>query len=407
MKLRNIVIGAVALAAIGGAVWVSIQPDVVPVDMVEVSSGPMEVTINADGKTRVRDVYDVAAPVAGTLLRAPVAVGSQVIAEETVVARIEPGEPAFLDERARAQAEAAVAQAEAALALARAQATRAEADLNNAQRSLNRVVDLHDRGTAPDAQLEQAETALDIAAAQMDSAHATEDMRESELAAARAVLIEPGQRAGGGDSGDAECCIHIRAPVSGTVLSVASVSARPVAAGATLLSIGPTDDLEIVVDLLSTDAVRVSPGAAAHVERWGGDEALEAVVRAVEPAAFTKVSALGIEEQRVRVVLDFAEGQVVPPMGHNFRVYARVVEWASDDTLQVPISALFRDGDDWAVFVVEGDAAVLTTVEIGRRNADMAQVTGGMGAGQTVITHPSDRVADGTLVTPREANLTP
>ncbi|MBV7378025.1 efflux RND transporter periplasmic adaptor subunit [Maritimibacter dapengensis] len=399
MKLRTFVIGTVALAAIGGAVWVSIQPEVIPVDMTTVGSGPMEVTVNADGRTEVRDVYEVAAPVAGKVLRAPVAVGQRVVQGETVVARIEPGEPAFLDERARAQAEASVAQAEAALALSRAQTASAEADLNNAQRNLNRVFDLHGRGTAPDAQLEQAETALNVAAAQLDSAHATEEMRASELTAAKAVLIEPGQRE---RNGDGECCIEIKAPVSGTVLSVASVSARPVQAGTTLLSIGPTEDLEIVVELLSTDAVRLAPGAPAHIERWGGARALEAVVREIEPAAFTKVSALGIEEQRVRVILEFAEGQEVPPLGHNFRVYARVVEWAAEDTLQVPISALFRDGGDWAVFVVEGDTARLARLEVGRRNPDVAQVTGGLLEGAVVITHPSDRVGDGVLVTARE-----
>lgn len=400
MKLRNIVIGAVALAAIGGAVWVSVQPEVVPVDMVAVASGPMEVTVNADGRTEIRDVYDVAAPVAGKVLRAPVTVGKKVTANETVVARIEPGEPAFLDQRARAQAEAAIAQAEAALALARAQTASAEADLNNSQRSLNRIFDLHERGTAPEAQLEQAETALNVAAAQLDSAHATEEMRASELAAAKAVLIEPGQRE---TSAQGECCIEITAPVSGTVLSVSSMSARPVQAGATLLSIGPTEDLEIVVELLSNDAVRLSPGAPAHIERWGGERALDAEVREIEPAAFTKISALGIEEQRVRVILEFAEGQEVPPLGHNFRVYARVVEWSAEDALQVPISALFRDGEDWAVFVVDGDVARLVKLDIGRRNSDFAQVLGGLSSGDLVITHPSDRIGDGVLVTTREA----
>ncbi|MAM61482.1 HlyD family efflux transporter periplasmic adaptor subunit [Maritimibacter sp. UBA3975] len=400
MKLRNIVIGAVAVAAIGGAVWVSMQPEVVPVDIADVASGPMEVTVNADGTTRVRDVYEVAAPVSGTVQRSPVTVGDSVVAGETVIARIEPGELAFLDERARKQAEAAVAQAQAALALSRTQIRVAEADLNNAQRQLNRVFDLHERGTAPDAQLEQAETAVDIASATLDSAHATADMRESEVSAARAVLTQPGERQEVDEGG---CCVDLRAPVSGTVLSVTSRSARPVTAGTALVSIGPTDDLEIVVELLSTDAVRLATGVPAHIERWGGDGALEARVREIEPAAFTKVSALGIEEQRVRVVLDFAQDTEVPPLGHNFRVYARIVEWSADNALQVPISALFREGDDWAVFTVEEGAARLTPVEIGRRNADVAELRSGLEAGDTVITHPSDRVSDGTLVEARAA----
>lgn len=400
MKLRTIVIGAVAVAAIGGAVWVSMQPEIVPVDMAEVTAGPMEVTVNADGTTRVRDVFEVAAPVSGTVGRSPVKVGDTVIKGETVIARIEPGEPAFLDERARKQAEAAVAQAEAALALAKTQITVAEADLNNAQRQLNRAFDLHERGTTSDAALETAETAVDIASAQLDSAHATADMRMSEVAAARAVLTQPGERTL--DEEEA-CCVDIRAPVSGKVLSVASTSARPVTAGTTLLTIGPTDDLEIVVELLSTDAVRLAAGAPAHIERWGGDMALDAVVREIEPAAFTKVSALGIEEQRVRVVLDFADGVDVPPLGHNFRVYARIVEWSADNALRLPISALFRDGADWAVFVVRDGTAHLTSIDIGQRNSDEAEVLSGLEAGDRVITHPSDRVAQGTLVEARAA----
>lgn len=400
MKLRTIVIGAVAVAAIGGAVWVSMQPEIVPVDMAEVTAGPMEVTVNADGTTRVRDVFEVAAPVSGTVGRSPVKVGDAVIKGETVIARIEPGEPAFLDERARKQAEAAVAQAEAALALAKTQITVAEADLNNAQRQLNRAFDLHERGTTSDAALETAETAVDIASAQLDSAHATADMRMSEVAAARAVLTQPGERTL--DEEEA-CCVDIRAPVSGKVLSVTSTSARPVTAGTTLLTIGPTDDLEIVVELLSTDAVRLAAGAPAHIERWGGDMALDAVVREIEPAAFTKVSALGIEEQRVRVVLDFADGVDVPPLGHNFRVYARIVEWSAEDALRLPISALFRDGADWAVFVVRDDMAHLTPIDIGQRNSDEAEVLSGLEAGDRVITHPSDRVAQGTLVEARAA----
>ncbi|MEC7761392.1 MAG: HlyD family efflux transporter periplasmic adaptor subunit [Pseudomonadota bacterium] len=398
MKLRTIVIGAVALAAIGGAVWVSMQPEVVPVDMAQVTAGPMEVTVNADGTTRVRDVYEVAAPVSGTVGRAPVKVGEAVVKGETVIARIEPGEPAFLDERARKQAEAAVAQAEAALALSRTQITMAEADLNNAQRQLSRAFDLHERGTTSDAVLEEAETALDIAAAQLDSAHATADMRASELTAAKAVLTQPGERTL--DEEEA-CCIDLMAPVSGTVLSVASTSARPVTAGTTLLSIGPTDDLEIVVELLSTDAVRLTTGAPAHIERWGGPDALDAVVREIEPAAFTRVSALGIEEQRVRVVLDFAPDTQVPPLGHNFRIYARIVEWSAEDALRVPISALFRDGEDWAVFVVSDGLARLTPIDIGQRNSDAAQVLSGLAEGDTVITHPSDRIADGVLIEQR------
>ncbi|PIE07290.1 MAG: RND transporter [Rhodobacterales bacterium] len=400
MRFRNILLGVLILAGAGSVAWEISKPETVPVDMAVLTRGSLEVTVNADGMTRIKDVFDVSAPVSGRVLRSPVVIGDHVVEGETVVARIEPGEPAFLDERARAQAEATVAQAEAALGLAEAEVRAAEADLNSAQKSFDRVLALHDRDAASDAQLDQAEVALDVAAAHFDSAIATQKMRASEVLAAKAVLIEP-------DGDDAvrdteDCCIRLMAPVSGQVLSVQNESARPVVAGAPLLAIGPKKDLEITVELLSTDAVRIAPGARAYVERWGGDTALEAVVREIEPAAFTKVSSLGIEEQRVNVLLDFTSPESDrPALGHNYRVYLRVVEWSGDDVLRLPISALFREDGDWAVFVVREGRATLTRVGIGRRNAEYAEVTSGLAPDDTVITHPSDRVAEGVLVVDR------
>ena len=296
-----------------------------------------------------------------------------------------------------------MAQAEAALALSEASLRAADADLNSAQRSFDRVFALHDRAAASEAQLEQAEVALDVAAAQYDSAVATQKMHESEVVAAKAVLIEPsGQGGGAASAGDESCCIELRAPVSGQVLSVENLSARTVAAGTPLVTIGPRTELEITVDLLSTDAVRIAPGARAYVERWGGDTALEAVVREIEPAAFTKVSALGIEEQRVKVLLDFTTPKADrPALGHNFRVYLRIVEWSGDEVTRLPISALFREAGDWAVFTVEDGIAHLVKVDIGRRNTEYAQVLGGLDAGAVVVTHPSDSVAEGVLVVDR------
>jgi HlyD family secretion protein len=397
---RNIVIGAVVVAGIGAAGYQLSRPEVVPVDLAAVARGPLEVTVNADGMTRIKDVFEVSAPVSGQVLRTPVNIGDAVVAGETVVARIEPGEPAFLDERARAQAEAAVAQAEAAKLLAEASARAAEADLDSAQRQFDRVFALHERGAASDAQMDNAEVALDVAAAQFDSAHATQRMRESELVAARAVLIEPSGKDSGTDIEN--CCITLTAPVSGQVLSVVNASARMVSAGTPLLTIGPRNDLEITVDLLSTDAVRIAPGAQAYVERWGGDTTLAAMVTKIEPAAFTKTSALGIEEQRVKVLLDFATPpEERPSLGHNFRVYLRIVEWRGENELTVPISALFREGGDWAVFVAEAGVARLRPLDIGRRNTEIAQVLSGLDEGAQVITHPSDRIDDGVLVVDR------
>ncbi|MEJ2022954.1 MAG: HlyD family efflux transporter periplasmic adaptor subunit [Maritimibacter sp.] len=402
LSFKKILIGAVVLAGLGGAGYELSKPQLIPVDIATLSKGPLEVTVNADGMTRIKDVYEVSAPVSGRVLRSPVSIGDEVVLGETVVARIEPGEPAFLDERARKQAVAAVAQAQAALALADANTRAAEADLTNATRQLDRLKSLHERGSVSATELEAGEVAVDIATAQLDSAKATRDMRDSQLAAAKAVLIEPGTGNQSVDVAMSECCIALLAPVSGQVLSVVNESARMVAVGTPLVRIGPKNDLEITVDLLSTDAVRIAPGAKAYVERWGGDGVLEAQVREIEPAAFTKVSALGIEEQRVKVLLDF----VTPPedraaLGHNFRVYLRIVEWRGDDELRLPISALFRDNGEWAVFVIREGVAHLQPVEVGRRNTEYAQVLGGIIAGDQVITHPSDRIAEGVLVVDR------
>ncbi len=298
LNFRQVVFSVIVLGGIGAAVYEMNKPQQVPVDIMTLTRGPLEVTVNGDGMTRIKDVFEVSAPVSGQVLRSPVEIGDQLEAGESIVARIQPGEPAFLDERARMQAEATISQAEAALTLAAANVRAAEADLGNAQRQLARVVSLHEKGTISEAQLEEAGVGVDLAAAKLDSAHATVEMRESELAAARAVLIAP--HAEGSDVDSADCCIDLAAPVSGQVLSITNESARMVAAGTPLLTIGPRNDLEITVDLLSTDAVRIGPGARAYVERWGGDETLEAVVREIEPAAFTKVSALGIGVRRGR-----------------------------------------------------------------------------------------------------------
>lgn len=392
---------AAAVIGIGAVIYTTSQPEVVPVDMAALARGPMAVTVDADGVADIAEVYEVSAPVSGKVLRSPVTVGDQVTAGETIVARIEPGAPAFLDERARAQAEATLAQAEAGLALANSSVRTAEFDLNNAQRSLSRLHDLHERGTIPPVQLEQAELAVDLAASALDSAHATVDMRQSEVTAARAALITPSEEQASDE--DASCCIALHAPASGTVLSLTNESTRMVSAGTPLLSIGDPSDIGVLVELLSSDAVRLTPGASASIERWGGDVALKATLTEIEPAAFTKVSALGIEEQRVRVRLSFDDAQDLPPLGQGYRVFARITEWESENALRLPISALFREGGAWSVFVVEEGAAQLRLVEIGQRNADVAEVLSGLEVGDVVITHPSDRVADGVMVEDRAA----
>ena len=302
--------------------------------------------------------------------------------------------------RARAQAEAAVAEAEAALRHAEANVTRAEADLDFAENQYQRTRRLAEQGTIPQRMLDDATLELRTVRTALDAARSEVDRQRATLERARAQLVGPEVETGTTEPG--ECCVVIRAPATGAVLSIENVSARLVQAGEPLLTIGRPDELEIEVELLSSDAVRIQLGADAYIARWGGADELAARVRRIEPSAHTRISALGIEEQRVRVRLDLLNApDERAGLGDNFRVFVRVVEWAEDEVLQVPIGALFRHGEEWAVYrEVEGQA-VLAPVSIGRRTATQAQVLEGLEAGERVVLFPGDRVSEGTRITDR------
>ena len=398
-KARIATLLALTAAAVAALVW-AFWPEPVPVDMAEVRQAPMQVTVSAEGVTRVRDPYLVTAPISGTTTRSPVEVGDQVMRDATVVAVIRPADPAFLDARARAEAEAAVVEAEAGVSLAEANLARARADLAFAESQLERNRELAARGTIPQRMLEDSQRQVETAQAAQEAAESELAMREATLRRAEAVMVGPEGRIAEGTPG--ACCAEITAPQSGTVLSVEQMSARLVQAGEPLLTIGDLSDLEIEVDLLSSYAVRLRPGAPATIERWGGDEVLEARVRRIDPEGFTRVSALGIEEQRVRVMLDFVTpAEERGGLGNAFRVFVRVVIWEEDEVLQVPVSALIRSGDEWAVYRVSDDVAERRIVEIGRRTATVAQVLDGLTPGDMVVAYPGDRVSEGVAVVAR------
>ncbi len=399
MKARTIVTGVIALGALGALIAWGFRPQPVPVDLAQVTRGPMQITVDADGKTRIRNIFEVVAPIAGRAERSPVSVGDRVISGRTVVAVVQPAEPALLDARSRVQAEAAVAEAEAALQVAMSQVRQAEEDLAYAESQYARIATLVDRGVASLTRLEDATQLRAIKEAALDAARSSQSMADGALARARAVLIGPAPEDTAANGG---CCVRLHAPADGVVLSIDNISARPVAPGTPLLTIGRPDDLEIVADLLSRDAVRIAPGSRAVVERWGGDEPLEAILRKIEPSARTKISALGIEEQRVDLVFDLiSPPEDRPGLGGGYAVFLRVIEWRSDDAVQVPLSALFRNGGEWFVFTAADGIARRTAVEIGRRNGRAAQVLAGLGAGDIVVTHPNDRVTDGVEIVDR------
>lgn len=398
LSRRNIAIAVIVFILIAGFAW-AFRAAPVPVDLAMVDRGPIEATVADEGVTRIREVFTVSAPVAGRVLRATLDEGDPVRRGETVVAVIEPQSPSFLDARLRSEAQASIRGADAALNLAKAELVRAEAELEFWKSELARDETLRARGTISAQALDQTRLAVDIRLAAVSTATANVEVRRQDLARARAVLLEPGQI---DPSGKAECCLEIMAPVSGQVLATLVESEQIVSSGAGLIEIGDPHDLEILVDLLSADAVRVAPGAVARITRWGGDLPLEARVRRIEPAGFTKVSALGIDEQRVNVILDItSDPELWRNLGHAYRVFAEIRTAHRADVPRIPMSALFRQGKDWAVFVMRDDRAELEILEIGLRNAHSAEVVSGPEAGTPVILHPSDRLSSGTRISPR------
>jgi HlyD family secretion protein len=291
-----------------------------------------------------------------------------------------------------------VQAAQAAVDLAEAQIKQAKAQLEFMRSDLRRAEELAASRTISTRALEKAKLDVDSAETAVASAVATMEVRRRELESARAHMIQPGQPS----VRSASCCVEVRSPITGRVLKIVAESEQVVQAGAPLLEIGDPRDLEIVVDFLSRDAVRIKPGQPARIESWGGEKILNARVKQIEPTGFTKVSALGIEEQRVKVILDFtAPESEWQELGHGYRIIARVVVWHGEGVL-VPLGALFRQGESWAVFVVEDGRAHRRLVKIGERNLHAARVIDGLRPGERVVLHPSDRVADGVRIEPRD-----
>lgn len=390
-------IGGVVALVLAVAIYFAMRTPAIEVEMGEVTRGPMVTTVDDLAETRVRDLYMVSAPITGELLRVPLKPGAPVVAGRTLLARIRPAEPGALDARTLAQIEADIAALEAQARAAQAQVRESEAALTLAERQLARVAVLRERGFAAQAALDEGRAARDRARATVRSAREAQHAARESVRAARASLIVPGAGAVGRGVAD------VRAPVSGFVLTVPQESTRVVVAGTPLLAIGDPSRLEMVTDLLSADAVQVRPGAPVSVEDWGGEHPLKGRVRLIEPYGFLKISALGVEEQRVNVVMDFAEPREAwARLGHGFRATVRIVTWSTADTLRVPISALFRSGQNWHAFRVDAQGRARTVeVKVGRMNADWAQVLGGLAPGDRVLVHPGDKVADGARVRER------
>ena len=385
-----------AAAVIAALVW-GFMPKPVLVETQPAVRAPLQVTVEEEGKTRVVDRFVVSAPAAGFARRVELDVGD-VVRRGHVLLTLDPLRSTVLDPRARAEAQARVAAAEAALKAAKENVDAAAADASYWKTQLARSRELHESGTISDEELNQAEADSRRTHANLRSAEFSVDVARHDLQAAQTALRHSAAQ----QAGKPAETVAVHAPVGGSVLKVLHESEGVVNAGDSLLEIGNARHLEVVVELLSADAVRTGPGTRVLLERWGGEHPLEGRVRTVEPFGFTKISALGVEEQRVLVIA----GIVSPPqewerLGDGYRVEAKFVLWEEDNVLQVPSSSLFRRGDEWAVFVVNAEHARLRTVQLGRRSGLTAQVLSGIEAGDLVITHPDDEIEDGLEVQPR------
>ena len=382
---------AAFVLVVGGLVTAALWPEQLDVDVASVVQRPMEVTIDEEGETRVRERFTVSAPVGGRLLRIGLAPGDAVIAGKTVVARLSPATSPLLDARTASESAAAVAVATAAVQQAAAERTRAGAIVDHARQSLDRTRQLAGEGAVSRADLDAAETAVRQAESASTAATAAQQRAEREVEMARARVRTPGA---------AGRPVDVVAPVSGVVLTRRRESESIVAAGEPLMDLGDPADIEVVADLLSSDAVRVAVGNAVRIENWGGAAPLTGRVRRIEPSAFVKVSALGVEERRVNVVVDLDPPPQDCKLGDGYKVEARIVVW-SGPALTAPVGSLFRRGDAWAVFVEEDGRARLRPVTIGERNAEVAQIVDGLQPGDRVVLHPPDTLVDGGRVTVR------
>lgn len=390
-KYPGMLVAAVAtLALLAWGLW----PQPVPVETVAARRAPLTVTIEEEGMTRVIDRFVITAPVAGVAGRITLKAGDAIERGQTLVS-LKPPESRILDPRSQAEAEARVAAAKASLESARHQADSAAATAQFQRLEIKRLKPLADKGVISHEALDRAEMQSRTADAALSAAQHAVDVSRYELEAAQTAL----RYAAGTAKVSPEDYVAVRSPIDGRVLKVLHEWEGPVNTGDTLLEVGDPTRLEVAVDVLSADAVKINPGMPVRFERWGGSEPLEGVVRTVEPMGFTKISALGVEEQRVWIIADFTS----PPalwqrLGDGYRVDAHFVLWHGDDVLQVPASSLFRYEDGWALFVDDDGRARRRAVTVGERSALAAQILEGVTPGTHVIDHPSDKVDDGVRV---------
>jgi HlyD family secretion protein len=398
LAVRRIAVAAGILMIVAVVIW-ALMPAAVPVETAFVTKGRFVATVDEDGKTRVRERYVVAAPLAGRLGRIRFKVGDPIKVDDAVGSIIPPPAP-LMDPRARHEVEERLGTAEANVERAKAVVERARAQNEQANADLGRTRTLAARGAATSQALEHAELAVRVAERDLHAAEFLDHAAEHELSQMRALLARYSGKASTDEQPESWT---VTAPVDGVVLKVAQESETVVQPGMPLVDIGDPHDLELVVDVLSTDAVEIRPGANVKIIHWGGQGPLDGRVRRVEPAAFTKVSTLGVEEQRVNVIIDIVSpAEQWERLGDAYQVDAQIAVFARDDATIIPAGALFRQGDQWNVYIVKDGRAEIRQVEVLRRSGRLAAVVSGLNQGEEVIVYPSDRISSGVRVSLRQ-----
>lgn len=382
---RRILLATIALGAAAIA-WLLLRPTPVLVEVATATRGPMRVTVDEDGETRAHDRFVIAAPIPGRMLRVGLEEGDAV-RQNQIVALIE---PLPLNQQQREEVLGRVAAAEAAKRQADARAEHAREDYEQSRRDRVRAEQLGREKVISAQALEQARNTEVTSGEELQAAKFSALAAQSEVKVARAGLV------GFGDGTPGQRVISLRSPAAGSVLRILEKSERVVQAGAPVVVLGDPGKIEIVTDVLTTDAVNIKTGAAAFLDGWGGDRRLRARVRLVEPAGFTKISALGVEEKRVNVIADFVD--TPDGLRDGYRVETHIVTWENTDVLKIPGSATFRDRDGWSVFVVDQGRARRRTIQIGHRNQTEAEILGGVSAGQEVVLHPSNQLREGVRI---------
>ena len=384
-------------AAVVFLLFSALRTKPIEVETAAITEGPFTLSVLEEGKTRIRHRYMISPPVSGLLQRVTFRAGDKIVAGKTVLATISAEPSSFLNPRARAESEARLKATEAVKMQRQTQIERARDALDLAKKELARARELNKSGAIAARDWDAAQNRARMLERELRTAEFALQVAEFERAQAEATLLQAQNPAG-----ELSEPMPILAPINGFVLNVHEENARIVTAGTPIMEVGDPSDLEVEVELLSSDAVGVQPGAEVSIEQWGGSTPLRGRVTVVEPGGFTKISALGVEEQRVKVRVEFVDPLPTGiSFGDRYRVEARIITWQSDSVLQIPTGALFRHGGDWVTFLLDGKHARRTKIEIARNNGVAAEVRSGLRQSQRVVLHPPDTLSDGAAVRER------